>query len=198
MPSPQVEIESFQIRGGPVQQRLAAQLEFQSFDDGLRNFILNREHVGYLAVVALRPEVVPVRRLYQLGGHAEATAEFAHATFQDIFHVQPLRDAADVLSLSNERQRRGARRHQQTRHLDQCIENVLGQAVAEVFIFLVAAEIGERKHRDRRWVRDRSRRSLLQRLFYLRDALEPLRRLLREATGDDARNLRRRLRQRRG
>src|SRR6202020_311715 len=96
-----------------------------------------------------------------------------------------------------ERQRRGARRHQQTRHLDQRVEDVLGQAVAEVFIFLVAAEIGEREPRDRWWVRDGSRRGLFQRLFYLRDALEPLRRLLSEATGDHTRNLRRRLRQRR-
>src|SRR5580704_3247335 len=196
MSSPQVEIVGLQIRGGPVQQWLAAQLEFQGFDDGLRDFILNSEHVGDFAVVALRPEVVSVPRLDQLGGYAEAIPEFAHATFQDIFHVQPLRDAADVLSLSNERERRGARRHQQTRYLHQRIEDVLGQAVAEVFIFLVAAEIGEREHRDRRWGRDGSCRGFFQRLFYLRDALEPLRRLLGKATGDHACNLRRRLGQR--
>ena len=46
---PQVEIVGLQIGGGPVQQRLAAQLEFQGFDDGLRDFILNREHVEVIS-----------------------------------------------------------------------------------------------------------------------------------------------------
>src|SRR6202041_181606 len=105
---------------------------------------------GDFAIVASRPKVVSIRRLDQLRGHAEAIPGFAYATFQNMLHVQRLGDGADILLPSAERQRGSARRNPKTRHLDQSVQDILRQAVAEVFVLFVPAEIGEWQYRDRR------------------------------------------------
>jgi hypothetical protein len=47
------------------------------------DFILNIENILKLAVVALRPEVIPVGHVDELGRHAKPVPGFADASFED-------------------------------------------------------------------------------------------------------------------
>lgn len=70
------------------------QLYFQLLDDGVRNFILDGEDVGQVAIEALRPDVGAVGGGDQLGRDAHAGAGFAHAAFEQELDAEFL---ADVL-----------------------------------------------------------------------------------------------------
>ena len=53
-----------------------------------RYFVLYREGVGEVAVVALGPDVLTGLGLDELGGDADAVARFAQTAFEDIAHTQ--------------------------------------------------------------------------------------------------------------
>ena len=65
------------------------------------------------------------------------------------------RDGADIDGLAPEREGRRARRHLQRVDLRQRVQQLFGQAVAEMLVVGVGAHVGERQHRERR---DRARR----------------------------------------
>ena len=79
----------------------------------------------------------------QLRGHAETISGSPHAAFQDVLHAQRLGDFGDVLLLSTERERRSAGNHFQARNFGEQVQDLFGQAVAEVFILFVRAHVGE-------------------------------------------------------
>ena len=121
---------------------------FQRGRDGLGDFVLHVEQVRHLAVIALRPEVIAVARVDELRGDAEARPGSPHAAFENGGDAQRVGDLANVLGLALEREGRRARGHLQPRDLRQEIDDLLGQAVAEVLVVLVRAHVGERQHGD--------------------------------------------------
>src|SRR2546430_17696864 len=55
----------------------ARERHFQAAGDRPRDFVLNSEHIVEPAIVPVRPEVVSIRHVDQLGGDADAVAGFA-------------------------------------------------------------------------------------------------------------------------
>src|ERR1700759_2555795 len=96
----------------------------------------------------MRPEVIAVRSVDELGSDADASPGSPYAAFENGGDAQRRRDVANVLGLAFEGERGSARGHLQFGNLRQEIDNLLGQPVAEVFILLVPAHIGEWQHRD--------------------------------------------------
>jgi len=92
----------------------------------------------------------PVLRADQLRSDAEAVGGPAHATFENARDAERFRDLSNVDVPAFEGERRGARNHFQAGYLHQSVDDLFGEAVAEVLLFLVAAEVGEREDRDRR------------------------------------------------
>src|SRR6185369_16097157 len=62
----------------------ATYCRLQRSDDGLGDFILDREDVFEHPVIALGPDVVPGVGVDQLAGDAHALARLAHAALEDV------------------------------------------------------------------------------------------------------------------
>ena len=105
--------------------------------------------VGKLAVVILGPEMRSAVGNDELRSDPHATAHLSHAPFQNMADLEFARDSRhiDVLALVHKGTVAGNDR--QRRDLAQVGNDVLGDAVAEVFLFGIAAHVGERKHADR-------------------------------------------------
>src|SRR3954454_8944027 len=61
LPREQIEVVCIDVVGAPLLKRLLLgrqELDLQRVDDGLRDFVLDREDVSKLAVVALRPDML--------------------------------------------------------------------------------------------------------------------------------------------
>ena len=164
---------------------------------GLRNVVLHRKDVVQRPVVALRPQVEAVLDLHQLDRDAEPLAGLADAALEHRRDPQRAPDFGDRGAFAFERKCRGARRDAQPADLAEDVQELLGQAVGEVLVVLVAAQVGEGEHRDRRRVlRSRLRGGgpgCFQRLLHpaeivvqLERRLEAVARLLLEAAADDA------------
>jgi hypothetical protein len=125
------------------------QLDPERLDDGLRDLVLQREDVVQVPVVALGPDVIVARCEDQLCGDPYAAARLAHAPFQHVTHVELARDLRDfdVPALVDEGA--VARNDDERRDLGQVRDDVLGDAVAEIFLFRIAAHVGERQDADR-------------------------------------------------
>ncbi len=147
----QVLVVRLGVRGPPILRggRLD-QFELERSHHRPRDLVLQHEDVGHLPVVGLRPEVIAIGGVDELGGDADLIASLAHAPLQNRLHVQLLGDCADVLVLALEGKGRSARGDAQARHLGEEIEELLGETVGEVFLLLVRAEVHQREHRDRR------------------------------------------------
>src|ERR1035441_2082382 len=97
--------------------RSRSQPYLQSFRDRLADFVLNSEHVGHVAVEALRPQMSAGGGVDQLRSDAQTIARAAHAAFEHMAHAERFGDLADVLLLAAERERRSAGNHLQVRNL---------------------------------------------------------------------------------
>ena len=124
--------------------------DFECFDDGLGDFVLHRKDIRHLTVEAIGPELRSVRGVDELRRDADSIACPPHAPFEDCEHVERFRDSSDVLILASEREGGGTGDDAQPGDASQRVEDFLREAVAEVFVFLVRAEVGERQDSDRR------------------------------------------------
>ena len=190
----QIGVVGGQILGSPQRRgllRRPPQLDFEHIHDGLRDLVLDREDVGHLAIVALRPQVAAVGDGDQLRGHAQAIARLPHAALQNVRDAQRIANTADVFILALESEGRGPRRHLQPRQFRQCVDDLLGEPVAEVLVVLVAAHVGEGQHSDRGSLFRRSEFDGFQHGLHFRHGLIAIRRGLAQAALDDALDLRR-------
>jgi hypothetical protein len=124
------------------------QFQFERVDDRFRNFILQREDVVQVAIVALGPQMAVGRALDQLCRDAHAVARFAHAALENMRDIELAGDLSDIDSLRLERERRVARDDGERGHLAQIGDDVLGDAVAEIFLLRIAAHVDEREDAD--------------------------------------------------
>lgn len=122
----------------------------QRHSDGARHFVLDHENVRHLPVVALRPEVCVARGVDQLRGDAHAISELAHAALEHVAGAQFPPDGLDVDRPPLVDESRIPGDHEQPRETRQVGDQVLGDAVAEVLLLRIVAEVGEGKHRDHR------------------------------------------------
>ena len=123
--------------------------------NGLRDVLFDREHVGELAVVTVRPEVDPVVGLDQLRRYAHTVARAAHGAVDEIGRAERLADRAEVLALVFELKSRRAPDDTQVRHFRKRRRDLVGHAVGEELL-LPRRRIDWRAARRR--LRFRSRR----------------------------------------
>ena len=108
-----------------------------------RDLVLDREDVLQLAVVTLGPAMSARRCIDELRVDANTPGDPAYATFQDVAHTQFTADLSDINRLHVELKARVACDHEQVREPRQLSDDVVGNAVAEVFLLRVAAHVGE-------------------------------------------------------
>jgi hypothetical protein len=112
--------------------------------------VLNGEDVGQLPIEPLRPEVPAGGRVDELRGDPDPAAGLADAALEDMTHAEALADLADIDVLALEGEGRVAGDDEKLRQLRQRGDDVLGNAVSEIFLLGIAAHVGERQHGDRR------------------------------------------------
>ena len=127
----------------------SSELNLQGIRDRLRNIILDGENIGNLAVVPFRPEMRFIGDVNKLRGDLNAIARSADAPFENRSHPQLFTNGAQILFLAAKGKGRCASNYPQVRHLGEGIDNLFCQAVAEVLVFFIGAQVGERQHSTR-------------------------------------------------
>src|SRR5271166_6470951 len=147
-----------QVPGVHAVGRLAAgaeilssiELRFDRRDDRLGDLILHGEHVGKLAVVALRPEMAAGGGVVELRRDAYAVAASAHAALHHITDAEFLGDLLHVDGFALVDKRRIARDHEEPAQLGKGGNDFFADAVGEIFLPWIASHVGERQHGDSR------------------------------------------------
>src|SRR6476646_9083012 len=109
----------------------------------MRDFILDGEDVRHLPVVTLRPEMAAIRGGDELGDNANAAAGTPYAAFEHMANAEDRGDFADVFLFAFERERGGSRDDFEPGCASQVVDDLFCQAMREVFILLIAAELRE-------------------------------------------------------
>ena len=125
---------------------LGKELDFQLLDDRQRYLVLNRKHVRHLAVVAFRPEVVAVAGIDQLRGDPQPITHLLYAALENGVDIEPAPDLADIDILALEGEGGSAGDDEEGVDLGQRIDQFFRQALAEVLVAGIGAEIVERQN----------------------------------------------------
>src|ERR1700733_6407055 len=96
-------------RATPWRRRLDHQLDSQRRGDRRGDFILNREDIRHLAVVALGPQIISIGSADDLRGHAQPASCSSYATLKDRSDTEDLCDLPAVRLFASKRKRRRAR-----------------------------------------------------------------------------------------
>ena len=147
----QIGLVSFQIgrAAGPgVTHRLLRLVALELGGDGERNLVLDGEDVVDLALEGFGPDVVAVFGIDKLRGDANPVAGLTHAALKHGVYVERPADLRDVLVLAFELKGRGSGRDLETLGLGQHIQNLLGDAIGEILLIALGAEVGKREDRD--------------------------------------------------
>lgn len=107
--------------------------------DRFRDFVLNRENIFQLAIVALGPQVVAVGDIDELCCDAKPLSRTADASFENCFDIELSSNLANVEIAAPEAECRRARDHAKAAQARQCIDQLFGQSVAEIFLLCVGA-----------------------------------------------------------
>ena len=125
------------------------QLRLQRAGDPCGDFVLQREQIPDIAVEPFRPELGAGRRIDQLGIDPHFLARTLHAAFDDIAHVELMADPARVDFLALVGKGGVARDHDAALDPRQIGDQIVGNAVGEILLLRVVAEIGERQNHHR-------------------------------------------------
>ena len=151
-----IELVGLRIGGGARPdglQFLGQQFQLERIDDVSRDFVLKGEDIGEDAIESLGPEMSTRRGIDQLGGYANPVSRFPHAAPKDVADLQLAGELVDLHGLALEIEGRVAGNDKDRRNLGEIRDDVLGDAVAEVFLLRIAAHIRERQDEDGRFRR---------------------------------------------
>ena len=84
-----------------------------------------------------------------MGGDAEPVARLAHCPFEHDAHAEQRAHRADIERFPFEREDRRTRRHPQPGDFRERVDQLVGDAVAEVFVFGIGTRVDERQYGDR-------------------------------------------------
>jgi hypothetical protein len=118
--------------------------------DPRRDLALDREHVGQLAVVRFRPQVLVRVGVDELRRDPHLVPRAAHRPLQDRGHVELRRDLPDRLRGALVLERRRAGDHANVADLGEGGQDVVRDPVGEVLVLGVVAQVLERQHGDGR------------------------------------------------
>ena len=114
------------------------------------DLVLDGKGVFEFAIVALGPAMGAGRGVDKLGSDADAVAGAANAALQHVARAKLAPDLPHVDGLALVPEARVAGDDEQLGEPRQLCDDVLGDAVAEVFLIRVAAHAGEGENGDRR------------------------------------------------
>src|SRR5262245_41077764 len=92
----------------------------------------------------------PVSGFDELRGDADTIARLANTPFENMIDLEPPADLSEFDVLSTEKERRRAPGDLQAGYMGQRIYDFFGQAVAEVFVLFIRAQICKREHGNAR------------------------------------------------
>ena len=127
---------------------LRQQLHLEGVDDAAGDLVLEREDIVQAAVVAIGPEMPAAAAVDQLDGDAHAVPGLAYAALEDVADTERVRRLAHFDGLALVGEDRAARDDEQRGHARQVGDDVLGEAVGEILLLGIAADVGERQHGD--------------------------------------------------
>ena len=107
-------------------------------DDGRGNLVLNREDVREIPIETLGPQLIAVLGVDELCCDAHAVPGLANAALERGADSQSPADLGDVEILALKGERRGAGDDAQPGHSRQGVDDLLGDAVTEVLLILLA------------------------------------------------------------
>lgn len=90
----------------------------------------------------------PIPDCDELRRDAQPISRLADTALEDMIDAQPLADGLYIGVLALEVERRRTRSDVQPPHLRECIQDFLGDAIAEIFLFRIGAHIDERQDGD--------------------------------------------------
>ena len=93
--------------------------------------------------------MVAARHFNQLNRHTQAIVGLADAALEQRLHVELCANGPDVLAFAAELKGRGARGHAQAIDVRERVDELLGQALTEVFLVVTRTHVRERQHSDR-------------------------------------------------
>ena len=135
--------------GRAAQTRLHRRhLRRHGLGDGVGNLALHGEHVGELAVEAVGPSTETGAPVHQLGGDAHRVAGAAHAALQQKGDAELGGDGDRALGRIARGVRRGGGEDLQLAVARQRQAHLFGQAVGEIALRRIAAQIAKRQHGD--------------------------------------------------
>ena len=126
---------------GPPKRR------FEGADDTLGQTILQIENIFEGTLEFFRPDVISRRAFDELAVDAHSVRRPAHAAFEHITDTQLLRDLADVHGVALVGEGGIAGDDEEPRHLGEVGDQVLDEAIGEIFLLRVAAHDDERHYR---------------------------------------------------
>ena len=118
------------------------------------DLVLHDQKVAGLPVVGLGPQMVADLCIDQLGADPDAAGDAAHAALRQVAHAQfrPMRDNVELAAA--EAERRIARDDEKRLEARQLGDEIFRDAVAEILLLGIVAEIDERENRERRPFRE--------------------------------------------
>src|SRR5690349_12876785 len=111
VPPAQIQFVSLDVIRLPRAERpilRRCQLELQLTDNAPRDLVLNLEDVFELAIVALRPDLIPIARVDQLDADTNALIHAPNTALENRPDVQDLSDLGDAERFSLESETRCA------------------------------------------------------------------------------------------
>ena len=155
-PAKQIARAEKQIVGVEIARRMDLQAGFfarrkigaQGERDPARQLGLEREEIGDLAIVGVVPNVEIGAGVDQLGIDPHPVRLAPHGPFHHVGDAERFADLAQVPRPASVLAHGSAADHFQVRHLRQARKDVVLDAVGEIGVLLVVAEIFERQHRD--------------------------------------------------
>ena len=130
---------------------IGRKLRLEGGGDVQRHVGLDREDIGELTVIRLRPEVLIRPRIDELGDDPHSISDAPYAPLEHRRHRELRRDLPKALLPLLERHHRGTRDHVEGAHLRELGDDVLGDSVGEVLVLRVRAEVEERQHGNGPW-----------------------------------------------
>ena len=109
---------------------------------------LNTKDVSQLAIVRISPEVGIGLRVNQLHIDPDLFGRFLHATLKNVGYPKLLRDLAQIPRFALILLGRSARNYFQIRDASQPRQDLVLNAVREIGVIWIAAEIFKRQNRD--------------------------------------------------
>src|SRR5215475_449795 len=122
-------------------------------NDRAHNLILHSKDIIDLAIVVLGPAVSACPSIDQLGGDAYAIATPPHTSFQHIAHSEFAADLADIRRFTLVLKAGIARDHEQLADARQLGDEILYDAVGEILLLGITAQVGEGENGDGRLLR---------------------------------------------